>query len=78
MATYDEERRSAHDYMREARTNHEYDSSGFRWIGAVVFLLLLCFVFFLFLATPSQDPTGGKTVSPSQTAPTTAPITQPK
>jgi hypothetical protein len=90
MATFDEERRSVHDYVREARTNHQYDSSVARWVSAAVFLLILGFIFFLFLAAPSQDPTGGRTVSPSETAPTTtavpqsptpaptAPTTQPK
>jgi hypothetical protein len=78
MAIHDHERPIARDYMWDARTNRASDGSGFGWIGAVVFLLLLVFVFFLFLAAPSQDPTGGKTVSPSETALTTAPARQPK
>lgn len=78
MAVPDEEHRSAPDYMREARTNREYDGAGFRWIGALGLLLLIGFILFLFLAAPSQDPTGGKTISPAETAPTTAPTTQPK
>jgi hypothetical protein len=80
MALYDEERRSARNYMRDGHTEREYDgnSKGSSWIGAVVFLLLIGFVFFLVLATPSQDPTGGKTVSSSENAPTTGPTPQPK
>jgi len=90
MAIYDDERRSARDYMQEARMRSRQDGgSAAGWIGATVFLLLIGFVFVLFLAAPSQDPTDGITRSPAETAPTrtvpqsptpspTAPTTQPR
>ena len=46
-----------------------YDNAGsvLKWVGIGAFLFLLGLVLFIFVAAPSQDPTGGITRSPATT-----------
>jgi hypothetical protein len=90
MSTHDNVPRTARDRMREARTRYDETDSSTKWVGFTIGLALLAFIAYMLLAMPSQDPTGGKTVSPAETPQTTttvpqsptpsptAPTTQPK
>jgi len=85
MAIHDHERRTAQDYMRDARSSYEDTGSGVKWVGLIVGLFLLGIILFMFLAAPSQDPTGGitrqaptTTVPQSPTPSPTGPTTQPQ
>jgi succinate dehydrogenase hydrophobic anchor subunit len=89
MAVHDNERRTARDYMHNARTRYDDTSSGSRWIGIVVGLALLAFiVYMLYAAATGPDTTGDavrqtpqnpttttapRTTTPAPTGPTTQP-----
>jgi len=86
MAIHDHERHAARDYMHDARNNDDDVAQPvLKWVGVAGFIFLLGFILFIFLAAPSQDPTGGTTRSPTTTtvpqSPTpspTGPTTQPQ
>lgn len=75
MAVHDQERPSARDHIRDAGNDDSTAGVTAKWIGVIVGVLLLG-VILLMVVAPSQDPTGGITRSPAETAPTTNSVPQ--
>ena len=90
MALHDQERRTAQDYMHDARTRYDDTNSGTRWTGILVGLALVAFIVYMLVAATGGPPTTGDavrqtpptpqtTTAPRTTAPApTAPTTQPQ
>jgi len=72
MAVHDHHR-TPRDYTHDARTD---DGAGTKSIAFLIGLALVGFIIYIFLAIPSQDPTGGITRSSPPTT-TTAPTSPP-
>jgi hypothetical protein len=83
MAVHDNDRRTARDYMRDARTRYDGANSATRWGGALLALVLLAFIIYMFVTASGPNPNstvfdGRTTPSAPTTGPATAPTTQPK
>ena len=87
LQDYDTPTEPLYRRQRNSRDDARDSDAGsvLKWVGIGAFLFLLGLVLFIFVAAPSQDPTGGITRSPATTtvpqspAPSsTSPTTRPQ
>jgi hypothetical protein len=91
MAVHDNDRRTARDYMHNARTRYDDTSSGTRWFGILAGLAIVAFILYMLFAAANPRDTGEavrqtpqnpttttvpQTTSPPSNTTTTAPTTK--
>ena len=71
-----DDRRTARDYMQDARTRYDDTSPGTRWVGILAGLAAIAFILYMIFATANPTNTGDAIrQTPQNPTTTTAPRT---